>query len=339
MSAVGTLPLALAGYAASAASNVAWFFPMLVAAVAYFHYELLDPESRPIDVATELLHPEYDFIIVGAGSAGAVLANRLTEMEDWTVLLLEAGGDETEISDVPVLAAYLQLSKLDWKYKTEPQGTACLGMKNQRCNWPRGKVIGGCSVLNYMLYVRGNKKDYDIWEELGNPGWGSEEALYYFKKSEDNRNPYLARTPYHSTGGYLTIQEAPWHTPLAAAFVQAGVEMGYDNRDINGEHQTGFMIAQGTTRRGSRCSTGKAFLRPARLRKNLHVAMESHVTRVLIDPMTKRAFGVEFRRDSKMHVVRARKEVIVSGGSVNSPQLLMLSGIGPKEHLNLVAKI
>jgi choline dehydrogenase-like flavoprotein len=101
------------------------------------------------------------------------------------------------------------------------------GMKNHRCNWPRGKVIGGSSVLNYMLYVRGNKKDYDIWESLGNPGWGSEEALYYFKKSEDNRNPYLARTPFHSTGGYLTVQEAPWHTPLAAAFVQAGVEMGY----------------------------------------------------------------------------------------------------------------
>lgn len=100
-------------------------------------------------------------------------------------------------------------------------------MKHHRCNWPRGKVIGGSSVLNYMLYVRGNKKDYDIWESLGNPGWGSEEALYYFKKSEDNRNPYLARTPYHSTGGYLTVQEAPWHTPLAAAFVQAGVEMGY----------------------------------------------------------------------------------------------------------------
>lgn len=100
-------------------------------------------------------------------------------------------------------------------------------MKHHRCNWPRGKVIGGSSVLNYMLYVRGNKKDYDIWESLGNPGWGSEEALYYFKKSEDNRNPYLARTPYHSTGGYLTVQEAPWHTPLAATFVQAGVEMGY----------------------------------------------------------------------------------------------------------------
>ncbi|XP_063219270.1 glucose dehydrogenase [FAD, quinone] [Bacillus rossius redtenbacheri] len=329
MSGLAVLPAGLAG----AASSVAWFVPVLVAAIAYFHYELMDPESRPIDVETQLLSAQYDFVVVGAGSAGAVLANRLTELEPWTLLLLEAGGDETEISDVPLLAAYLQLSKLDWKYKTEPQGTACLGMKNGRCNWPRGKVIGGSSVLNYMLYVRGNRRDYDAWQSLGNPGWSYDDVLYYFKKSEDNRNPYLARTPYHSTGGYLTVQEAPWHTPLAAAFVQAGEEMGYENRDINGEFQTGFMIPQGTTRRGSRCSTGKAFLRPARLNKNLHVAMHAHVTRVLIDPRTKTAFGVEFLRDGKLHVVRASKEVILSAGSVNSPQLLMLSGVGPKEDL------
>ncbi|RZF33403.1 hypothetical protein LSTR_LSTR015364 [Laodelphax striatellus] len=321
-----------AAAAVSAASHVAWFAPLLVAALAYFHYELLDPESRPIDVDTPLLFNEYDFIIVGAGSAGNVLANRLTET-DYRVLLLEAGGDETEISDVPLLAAYLQLSQLDWKFKTEPQGTACLAMKNNRCNWPRGKVIGGSSVLNYMLYVRGNKNDYDQWEAMGNAGWGSEEALYYFKKSEDNRNPYLARTPYHSTGGYLTVQEAPWHTPLAKAFLEAGREMGYETRDINGERQTGFMIAQGTVRRGARCSTGKAFLRPARLRKNLHVAMNAHVTRVLIDPLTKTAYGVEFFRDDAKHTIRARKEVILSGGAVGSPHLLMLSGIGPKDHL------
>jgi len=202
---------------------------------------------------------------------------RLSEIEGWNVLLLEAGGDETEISDVPVLAAYLQLSQLDWKYKTEPQPNACLGMKNQRCNWPRGKVLGGSSVLNYMLYVRGNRHDYDSWRDLGNSGWGYDDVLYYFKKSEDNRNPYLARTPYHSAGGYLTVEEAPWRTPLATAFIQAGVEMGYENRDINGEYQTGFMLAQGTTRRGARCSTSKAFLRPARLRKNLDIAMHAQV--------------------------------------------------------------
>lgn len=115
---------------------------------------------------------------------------------------------------VPSLAAYLQLSKLDWGYKTEPSNKSCLGMKNNRCNWPRGKVLGGSSVLNYMLYVRGNRYDYDLWESLGNPGWGYNDVLYYFKKSEDNRNPYLAKPPYHSTGGYLTVQESPWHTPL-----------------------------------------------------------------------------------------------------------------------------
>ncbi|XP_012274590.1 glucose dehydrogenase [FAD, quinone] [Orussus abietinus] len=314
--------------------SLSWFFPVLAAAIAYFQYEIMDPESRPIDVPPELLLPAYDFIVVGAGSAGAVVASRLSEIEDWNVLLLEAGGDETEISDVPLLAGYLQLSKLDWKYKTEPQGDACLAMENGRCNWPRGKVIGGSSVLNYMLYLRGNKKDYDTWEQQGNPGWGWKDALRYFKKSEDNRNPYLARTPYHSTGGYLTVQEAPWHTPLAAAFVQAGQEMGYENRDINGEHHTGFMIAQGTIRRGSRCSSAKAFLRPARLRKNLHVSMFSQATRVLIEPgPTKRAYGVEYVKGGKAYRIRATKEVILSGGSVGSPQLLMLSGVGPAEHL------
>lgn len=257
------------------------------------------------------------------------------------------------------MAGFLQLSPLDWKYKTEPTGTACLGKRSNppmnhtkfrlsrislqytslsamaggRCNWPRGKVIGGSSVLNYMIYLRGHKKDYDDWEAMGNTGWGYKEALYYFKKSEDNTNPYLTTTPYHNTGGYLTVGEAPFHTPLAAAFVQAGTEMGYENVDLNGEKGTGFMIAQGTVRKGSRCSSAKAFLRPARLRPNLHVAMHSHVTRLMIDPKTKRAFGVEFIRDRRVHHIRASKEVIVSAGSVNSPQILMLSGIGPKAEL------
>ncbi|KAK4312726.1 hypothetical protein Pmani_015877 [Petrolisthes manimaculis] len=273
-------------------------------------------------------------VVVGAGSAGAVIANRLSENPRWQVLLLEAGGDETEISDVPALAGYLQLSKMDWRYKTEPQDSACLAMAGRRCNWPRGRVMGGSSVLNYMLYVRGNRRDYDQWESLGNPGWGFDHLLYYFKKSEDNRNPYIARNvKYHSTGGYLTVQEAPWRTPLATAFVEAGVEMGYENRDYNAEYQTGFMIPQGTLRRGSRCSTSKAFIRPVRLRPNLHVAMHAFVTKILIDSHNKRAYGVKFVRNGRTQVVLARKEVVVSAGSVNSPQLLMLSGIGPAKQL------
>jgi len=311
----------------------AWFFPWLIAAIAYYHYASVDPERRPVDQKN--LYSQYDFIVIGAGSAGAVIANRLTEEGKWRVLLLEAGGDETEISDVPALAAYLQLGRMDWKYKTEPQpGRACLGHTNQRCNWPRGKVLGGSSVLNYMLYVRGNRKDYDHWEQDGNPGWGYDDVLHYFKKSEDNRNPYLAATPYHQAGGYLTVQEAPWRTPLATAFVEAGVEMGFENRDANGEFQTGFMIPQGTIRRGSRCSTAKAFLRPIRHRKNLHIAMHAYVSKILIDPDTKIAYGVRFKRDGKMWTIKANKEVILSAGSLNSAQLLMLSGIGPKWHLD-----
>ncbi|XP_029168311.1 LOW QUALITY PROTEIN: glucose dehydrogenase [FAD, quinone]-like [Nylanderia fulva] len=323
----------LTGGLTSATSGLSWFFPILAAALVYFQYEALDNEASPIDMPSEVLLPTYHFIVVGGGSAGAVVASRLSEISDWNVLLLEAGGDETEISDVPLLAGYLQLTQLDWQYKTEPQGDACLAMENYRCNWPRGKVIGGSSVLNYMLYIRGNWRDYDIWEQQGCTGWGSRDVLSYFKKSEDNKNPYLIRTPYHASGGHLTVQEAPWHTPLAAAFVQAGQEMGYENRDINGKYQTGFMIAQGTIRRGSRCSSAKAFLRPARLRKNLHVAMHTHVTKVLVHPESKRTYGVEFVRDGKIFRIRANKEVILSSGAVNSPQLLMLSGIGPKEHL------
>lgn len=186
---------------------------------------------------------------------------------------------------------------------------------------------------NNYFQVRGNRQDYDLWESLGNPGWGYDHVLPYFKKSEDNRNPYLAKTPYHSKGGFLTVQESPWHTPLVAAFVEAGTELGYPNRDINGEFQSGFMIAQGTIRRGSRCSTAKAFLRPVRLRRNLHVAMNAHVTKIVIDSVNSQAMGVEFKRDGKRFRIFARKEVIMSAGAINTPQILMLSGIGPKAHL------
>ena len=200
--------------------------------------------------------------------------------------------------------------------------------------WPRGKVLGGSSVLNYMLYVRGNRRDYDSWAAMGNYGWSYDDVLPYFIKSEDNRNPYLAESPYHGVGGYLTVQEAPYKTPLATAFVEAGIEMGYEHRDGNGEFQTGFMLSQGTIRRGSRCSTAKAFLRPVRKRKNLHISMHSHALQIMIDPETKVAYGVKFRRKDKIYIIHATKEVILSAGSVNSPQLLMLSGVGPAEHLN-----
>ncbi|XP_015431032.1 PREDICTED: glucose dehydrogenase [FAD, quinone]-like [Dufourea novaeangliae] len=306
--------------------------PLLAIGLTVFQYNQADPESHPTNVRQ--LRRTYDFIVVGGGSAGAVIASRLSEVSNWTVLLLEAGPDENEISDIPLLAGYTQLSEFDWKYQTTPPtGSAyCLAMNGDRCNWPRGKVLGGSSVLNAMIYVRGNRHDYDNWARLGNTGWSYDEVLPYFLKSEDNRNPYLARTPYHSTGGYLTVQEAPWRTPLSIAFLQAGQELGYENRDINGANQTGFMLTQATIRRGSRCSTAKAFLRPVKNRENLHVAMTTQVLRILFNE-EKRATGVEILRDGRQQTIRVRREVVLSAGAINSPQLLMLSGIGPREHL------
>jgi len=324
-------PLAAGLSQYSILATSAWFFPFLITAISFYQFDQGNDEKK-VKNAKKLLK-YYDFIIIGGGSAGAVVASRLSENKNWKVLLLEAGRDETDLSDVPVVAAHLQFGRMDWKYKTEPQpGVACLGFIDGRCNWPRGKVLGGSSVLNYMLYVRGNKRDYDSWEAQGNPGWGYDTVLQYFKKSEDNRNPYLKDSYYHGKGGYLTVQESPWRTPLATAYVEAGEEMGFHNRDINGQYQTGFMIAQGTIRRGSRCSTAKAFLRPAHKRSNLDVALKSHVLKILIDSK-ERAYGVRLQRYGAIYTVYAKKEIIVSGGSINSAQLLLLSGIGPKDHL------
>ncbi len=311
----------------------------IILGVSYLARSVNDPETQPGDAGDRRIllrrRRGYDFIIVGAGSAGSVLANRLTEVEGWRVLLIEAGEEESVLSEVPALAAYFQGSEMDWKYKAQPQpGRACLGLKGGRCRWPRGKALGGSSAINYMLYVRGNRRDYDNWAKDGNEGWSYKEVLPYFLKSEDNRNPYMAHSKYHSSGGYLTVQESPWRSPLAMTFIEAGMEMGYENRDCNGESQKGFMIPQGTIRRGSRCSTSKAFLRPAKHRSNLHIALKSQVTKILIDPETKTAYGVKFKRKGKTWVVRAKREVIISAGAINSPQLLMLSGIGPEEHLN-----
>ncbi|XP_050528297.1 glucose dehydrogenase [FAD, quinone]-like [Daktulosphaira vitifoliae] len=275
---------------------------------------------------------EYDFIIVGAGSAGSVVASRLTEVLKWKVLLIEAGQEEHFIMDIPLAANMLQFTEANWKYKTMPSNEYCLGHVNKQCNFPRGKVMGGSSVLNYMIYTRGHKKDYDTWFDAGNIGWSSDEVFKYFLKSE-NANMTLRDTKFHKEGGLLTVSDIPYKSNAATAFVQAGKELGYPIRDINGENQIGFNYLQVTMSNGLRYSTNKAFLYPASRRSNLHVTKKSQATRILFDKTGHKAIGVEYYRGDIKYKAFARKEVIISGGAINSPHLLMLSGIGPKNHL------
>ncbi|XP_022667055.1 glucose dehydrogenase [FAD, quinone]-like isoform X1 [Varroa destructor] len=280
------------------------------------------------------LNITYDYIVVGGGSAGAVVASRLSEDCSKTVLLLEAGGTENQLSDVPLIAATLQGSALDWKYKTVPQTKSCFGLSGQQSLWPRGKVLGGCSVLNYMLYVRGCHEDYDRWEALGCEGWSWKDVFPYFVKSEDNQDPDIRNNGWHGKGGYLNVQRTKYNTDLARAFIEAGKHLGYSETDINGARCTGFMVPQGTVRNGSRLSTSRAFLEPVRDRPNLHISLYSMATKININPTTRRAESVLFDRFNVPTLAYVNREVIVSAGAINSPQLLMLSGIGPCDHLS-----
>lgn len=274
---------------------------------------------------------KYDFIIVGAGTAGCTLASRLTEVPEWKVLLIEAGGHENFVMDIPLLANYLQFTEANWKYKTAPSNNSCLAMDKRQCNWPRGKVMGGSSVLNYMIYTRGNRRDFDLWRDLGNPGWGWDDVLPYFKKIERYGIPEFNDPKYHSESGYLDVQYAAYRTRIAEAWVKGGQEVGHKYADHNGATQTGVSYLQLSLSNGTRHSSNRAYLMPVKNRKNLHVIKHTMVTKLLMDG--KKVIGVEILRSNKKFEIFAKKEVIVSAGAINSPQLLMLSGIGPKKHL------
>ncbi|KOB64574.1 GMCbeta2 [Operophtera brumata] len=222
----------------------------------------------------------------------------------------------------------------DWVYKTQPQEGACRGYKNKRCAWPRGKTLGGSSSINAMFYVRGNKLDYDEWAASGNNGWSYEEVLPYFKKSEKLSQYTEEHSKFHGTNGYLSVENEETIDDLENMVIKGAVELGMKNStDINGVDQMGIIKSYTTTRNGVRCSTARAFLSPLRDRKNLHVIKNAHATKLVFKTGTNQIIGVLLKQNGKEIFVRAMKEVVVSSGAINSPQLLMLSGIGPQKHL------
>ncbi|KAL1461022.1 hypothetical protein WDU94_012955 [Cyamophila willieti] len=255
------------------------------------------------------LLPEYDFIVVGSGPGGAAVANRLSENRNWKVLLLEAGGEQIPFSEWPLIVSYFQLTSFNWGYRAEKQPGQCQAMIKERCRWPRGKGLGGSSVLNYMIYTRGTPRDYDRWAAMGNPGWSYDEVYPYFLKIENMTIPELKNSPHHSTKGYVPVGYNPYKSEVVDAFLESSKYVNQSTIDYNQpENYLGFSRIQATTRNGKRVSSYHAYIEPVRNRPNLHISLHSQVTRVLIASETKTVYGVEFVKNGKKRIVFARKE-------------------------------
>jgi choline dehydrogenase len=267
---------------------------------------------------------DFDYVIVGAGSAGCVLANRLTASGRHRVLLIEAGPRDTN-PWIHVPLGYGKLfatRKINWMYESEPERE----LSDRRVFTPRGKVLGGSSSINGLVYIRGQHEDFDEWARLGNSGWAFADVLPYFKRAEDQAR---GASDYHGAGGPLAVSDLPDRHPLADAFIAAAGEAGIArNDDFNGPRQEGAGYYQATVRRGRRSSCAVAYLRPAESRPNLRIVTDALATRILFDGT--RAFGVEYEHAGTRTGAHAHREVLLCGGSFNSPQLLQLSGVGPR---------
>jgi choline dehydrogenase len=270
---------------------------------------------------------EADFIVVGAGSAGCVMAARLSEDPATRVVLLEAGGqDDNRWIHIPLgFGKTFADPSVNWCYETEPDP----GANGRRIFWPRGKVLGGSSSINGMVYIRGQHEDFDLWRQMGCAGWSATDVLPYFKRAEHQvRGP----DPWHSTGGPLVVSDVADKHEIPEAFIRACNDLGYPtNPDFNGASQDGVGYHQTTTANGKRCSTAKGYLHPVMDRPNLRVITGALAQRITF--AGRRATGIDFVQDNLPHTARARREVILCGGAINSPQLLLLSGVGPQEQL------
>ncbi len=273
---------------------------------------------------------EADFVIIGSGSSGSALANRLTENGKYSVLVLEYGGSDIgPLIQMPAALSYpMNMKQYDWGYRTEPEPH--LGGRQLAC--PRGKVIGGSSSINGMVYVRGHPRDYDHWAESGADGWSYADVLPYFKRMENWSDGGHGGDPdWRGKNGPLHVSRGPRKNPLFKAFVEAGAQAGYElTDDYNGQKQEGFGPMEATIYKGRRWSTANAYLRPAMKRENLEL-IRCFARKIVVEDG--KATGVEIERSGKIETVKAKREVILSASSINSPQLLMLSGIGPAEHL------
>jgi choline dehydrogenase len=267
---------------------------------------------------------EADFIVIGAGSAGCTVAARLSEDGATRVLLLEAGGEDTNRwIHIPLgFGKTFADPSVNWCYETEADASG------RKVFWPRGKVLGGSSSINGMVYIRGQAEDFDHWRQLGNTGWSFDDVLPYFKRAE---HQVRGGDTFHATGGPLCVSDVEKH-PIAEAFIESAMALGFPrNDDFNGARQDGVGYHQTTTRNGRRCSTAVGYLNPARQRGNLRVETRALSERIIVEG--KRAVAVEYRQHGQLKTARARREIILCGGAINSPQLLLLSGIGPAVQL------
>ncbi|XP_065205871.1 glucose dehydrogenase [FAD, quinone]-like [Planococcus citri] len=275
---------------------------------------------------------KYDFIIVGAGVAGPVLANRLSSVDKYKVLLLEAGPEEPVGASVPYFSNSAVNTSVDWKYQTQPEANACLKTKGV-CDWPRGKMVCGTFCMSGMMYTRGSPEIYNSWSKQGNVGWNFTEVLKYFKLSERNTQSKDKIDPeYHGFDGPMPVGNFPHIPKIATIMLEAAKQAGFGITDLSGKNQTGFAAASVMVDNGVRASPNRMYLRPILKRQNLRVFIESYATKIIFDK--DRAVAVEFvDKFNKTHKALANREIILSGGTIGSAQLLMLSGIGPKEHL------